>query len=204
MNCWLRNNWNWVASSTNPNPFWRGAYTCKGCGHHFTATIERFDQQLLQLTLEWFGTISHPTKSLKRTRVVGEERTELAKRICSEGVQNVYSQRVTIEKRIEKHILHKIKSQFVHRNRLDADIIIDTDACKRLFDASYPPETPGRIKGYMQDISLCPFGFLLISNIQVRQMYILRKDLVNNLQEEIKLQIITIFEVFELVLVSFL
>ena len=75
-----------------------------------------------------------------------------------------------MEDRIGKSVLHKIKSQFGHRQRLDMDLIVDTNACKTMFDASHPPDhlSPhGRIKGFMQNISLDPFGFLMMSNTQV-------------------------------------
>ena len=95
----------------------------------------------------------------------------MAKRVCSEGVQNVYSEILLSEQRIEKSILHKIKSEFTHRNRIDSDLIVDTHACKTMFDASHPSvpsQQHSHIKGFIQNISLVPFGFLLMSSIQVK------------------------------------
>lgn len=59
-----------------------------------------------------------------------------------------------------------IKSEIVHKNRLATDLISDIQASKVIYDSTIFSEEY-EIKGFIQEISLIPFGFLLMSNIQV-------------------------------------
>ena len=169
-NCWLTKKCgNWISAFPHSRHYWKGLYKCKECEHEFSTVIAKYniEESFLEVSVTWYGKINHEIKTLKQSRIVGDERKQLAMKLSSEGIQNVFSEFVLIEKRIEKNILSKIKSEFNHRNRLDTDILVDIEACKRFYHSSFPAEQNGKISGYVQDISLNPFGFTIISDIQV-------------------------------------
>ena len=60
--------------------------------------------------------------------------------------------------------ISKIKSLFIHRNRISCIPTIDTNAAKNITDLLWPT---GKIQGIIQEISTNPFGYLMITNIQV-------------------------------------
>ena len=65
------------------------------------------------------------------------------------------------------NVLKKIKSDFMNRNRISKDIQVDVEAAKVLCEHLCLYSSPGKLSGYVQDISQNPFGFLLMSDIQV-------------------------------------
>ncbi len=64
--------------------------------------------------------------------------------------------------------LYRIRKEFTDANKLSNDIYIDIEAAKISMDGLCHVVNPKSIfKGYISDISLNPFGFLLNSEIQV-------------------------------------
>lgn len=68
--------------------------------------------------------------------------------------------------------LRGIKSDYVHRNRISTDIIIDSMSAKNLLDKlcfsrDIFVKDKDSLKGYIQNISIDPFGLLFTSEIQV-------------------------------------
>ncbi len=66
----------------------------------------------------------------------------------------------------KQSVLNTMKSEFLHRFKISSDIFIDSIATKTIFD-EMAYKTGGKIKGYMSNVGLDPFGFLLFSEIQV-------------------------------------
>lgn len=64
-------------------------------------------------------------------------------------------------------VIRKIKSEYILKNRISRDMLIDSEAIKLAFDESFQGENKQEICGYVQDISMNPFGMLLISKFQV-------------------------------------
>ena len=64
-----------------------------------------------------------------------------------------------------------MKSEFCHRFKISSDIFIDSIATKSIFDEMVF-KTHGKIKGYLSNVGLDPFGFLLFSEIQVNLLAI--------------------------------
>jgi hypothetical protein len=60
-----------------------------------------------------------------------------------------------------------MKSEFFHRFRISSDVFIDSIAAKTVFD-EIAFKVSGKIKGYLSNLGLDPFGFLLFSEIQVK------------------------------------
>jgi hypothetical protein len=61
-------------------------------------------------------------------------------------------------------VLAKIKSEQKYRDRVSADMFGDIDGTKNHYDENLKD---GKIKGFIREIGYNPFGFLLISQIQV-------------------------------------
>ncbi len=66
----------------------------------------------------------------------------------------------------KQSVLNTMKSEFLHRFKISSDIFIDSIATKTIFD-EMAFKTSGKIKGYMSNVGLDPFGYLLFSKIQV-------------------------------------
>lgn len=62
--------------------------------------------------------------------------------------------------------LGMMRTEFFHRYRISSDIFIDAMATKTIFD-QICMKINGNFKGFIQTIGLCPYGFLLFSEIQV-------------------------------------
>lgn len=58
-----------------------------------------------------------------------------------------------------------MKSEFFHRYRISSDIFIDAIATKTIFDSLN--SSSGKVTGFISNIGLSPFGFLLFSEFQV-------------------------------------
>ena len=63
-----------------------------------------------------------------------------------------------------------MKSEFFHRYKVSSDVFIDAIATKTIFD-ELPIKTNGRINGFISNIGLDPYGFLLFSEIQVGYIF---------------------------------
>jgi hypothetical protein len=60
-----------------------------------------------------------------------------------------------------------MRSEFNHRFQLSNEFRIDCDAAKLVFDIMLPLSKKNGIQGFIQEIHSNPFGFILISEIQV-------------------------------------
>ena len=62
--------------------------------------------------------------------------------------------------------MKQIKYEIKHEKRLSNDMIIDIISAKRLLDKAYLHYS-AKIPGFIQNISIDPFGYILLSDIQV-------------------------------------
>lgn len=67
-----------------------------------------------------------------------------------------------LEETTKNDILKQIIYVTLHKNRISSDIFVDTIATKELTNG-----TSKIISGYIQFTAIDPYGFLLISDIQV-------------------------------------
>ena len=63
--------------------------------------------------------------------------------------------------------MKKVKYQYQHKNRLSIDRYIDIDLAKKFFLSLCIPVTKLGLKGFVQEIYHDPFGFILLSDLQV-------------------------------------
>jgi len=66
--------------------------------------------------------------------------------------------------------LHKIRSESKLKHRLDQNIFLDAEMAKNLTDNISLLST-SKVNGYVQEISLNPFGYLMLSDINVIFIY---------------------------------
>jgi hypothetical protein len=67
-----------------------------------------------------------------------------------------------------------ISSEYRNRDRLSTDFFGDANIAKLLTDNLCLP-IKGKINGYIQEISLSPFGFLTMSDLQVKKFFLIKK-----------------------------
>ena len=72
---------------------------------------------------------------------------------------------------INSKTLSKIKSEFVNRDKISNDVFQDAEAAKYIMDGLCLVEN-SKFYGYIQEISLSPFGFILTSYIQVKNLFL--------------------------------
>ena len=70
------------------------------------------------------------------------------------------------QKRTKIKTLSMIKKEFVDSFKLSNEIFVDSQASKVMLD-SLCHSVNNRVSGYIQEISLDPYGLLLFSDIQV-------------------------------------
>ena len=73
-------------------------------------------------------------------------------------------------KLVTKHAtLRKIKQEYLTRNRISNDVFVDAQTTKLLMDNLLCSASKSNLKGFVQEIGLHPYGFLLLCDIQVKK-----------------------------------
>ena len=183
-------NWFRAKNSRKKNAhYWLGSYDCidKNCLNKFRIyLLEEPTQDKFSIFLESFGSyVCHLDFVSKKESCRGENRKKTALASTAIGPLNTnYLQQdefktITSDSeesnelslKFKSHIYNQVKSEFKYRNRLSVDIFSDAIATKRLFNMITNEAT--QLKGFIHHIGLDPFGFLLISEIQVNIFLIL-------------------------------
>ena len=77
-----------------------------------------------------------------------------------------------LKKPTKENILKQIRYEFKHRDRISRDILIDSQAAKSICEhLCIHPSKEGELKGFVQQINQDPYGMLLTSSIQVKEIY---------------------------------
>ena len=191
--CWLKCKYNWFSKSTcTKNPYWKGVFECidPNCPNVFKASINKiFDQndsifllnernKTLSIRIQYTQNNIHKKFLTKNIKCSGKSREEQNTEILAYGLTNCQTNNVIFntlnpasDKKItNKNTLKMIKSEFVNRHKMSSDVYIDTLATKTLTDGLCL-ESSSNIEGYIQEIGLNPFGFLLLSDIQVNFVF---------------------------------
>ena len=71
------------------------------------------------------------------------------------------------EKPSDKSVLAKIKYEEIHKDRLSTKLVDDAEAAKTVFDMFCLKTYNEGIDGYIRNISVNPFGILLLCDLQV-------------------------------------
>ncbi|CAF0972658.1 unnamed protein product [Brachionus calyciflorus] len=183
-------NWFKKETSRKTNsPFWKGQFKCfeKTCKNKYIMVIEKdpisenkdvfikvyFDEKAIHGLLE------------KKYFCRGETRKKMALEVLSYGISNTLNKNVIENKKNsnfknfkkkfsefhqeflkglvlfpdQRSILKQISYEARHDSRISTDIYYDAEAAKNIFDILEFPEE-NRINGFIQEISLNPFGIL--------------------------------------------
>jgi hypothetical protein len=102
-----------------------------------------------------------PLQQTVSTRCAGKNREQIQLRVKAEGITNIITQNKLNETGpINPQILANIASEFNRRFRYSSDIFIDIGAAKDVLE---------NLKlSYISEIGLNPYGFLLMSEFQVK------------------------------------
>ena len=61
-----------------------------------------------------------------------------------------------------------MKSLFNKSSRISTDIFIDSNSTKVIYDKMFGENLGRSLKGFVQDISLNPYAFFMMSDMQVK------------------------------------
>ena len=76
-------------------------------------------------------------------------------------------------KATEESVLKVIKYEVKHENKISSDILIDVKSAKTIFDKlTQKNDASSPIKGFIQEIKMEKFGFLLYSAKQVSLLHL--------------------------------
>ena len=194
--CWLKCKFNWFRNSNknNLNACWRGVFVCinhPNCLNKFEALMftnndllnnsttnnffHIFEKELFTITLNYEQQTVHDTFLKKEIRCTGKKREEQNLEILQHGLTNSQTNNVIFNqmtpsfstmKVTNRHTLKMIKSEFSNKNKISSDVFTDALAAKAVTDGLCL-ESNSNIEGYISEIGLYPFGFLLICDIQV-------------------------------------
>jgi hypothetical protein len=187
--CWFQCRYNWFSSLTSKNKsfYWKGKYNCidPTCNMKIEAYIkDKIDKnENVDIFIKVNGDCNHKEQVCKTARSTGEERKSQANQIMSNGISICVSNN-TLTNKYDKPLkylvtnnktLSKIKEEFLNQNKLSKEILIDAKLTKQVFDFMYHKIDYTNIEGYIHELTLDPFGFLLISDLQVKKLIILFK-----------------------------
>ncbi len=172
LRCWLsnNNNHNWFTV----NNLWSGRYACieKTCKNTFQASICKYSplkSVFIEVAPNELSIHSSFVKKIQTCR--GSDRRSLGKELLAFGntrvkvenvLFNIENSSINKEKIISENVLKQKKFEERHINRFSSDIIRDIEAVKLLTDVM------SESFGYVQEISLDPFGYLTICEQQVK------------------------------------
>ena len=193
LKCWLKFTSNWFKKQNSKKkkaPLWKGVLECidANCSNKFNAIIENNHtlEKFKYIKIDIFPDINnknHENFIQKISRCTGFNREQTAKDLINLGITNVESNNIiynfseaTRKKVSNRLTLAKIKSEFINKNKISNEISVDSLATKYLTNELCLNVIPGFV-GYMHDLGLDPFGFILFSGIQVIKLVVLSNSM---------------------------
>ena len=173
--CWFICSYNWFKKENSRKQqavFWRGSYKCidSNCQNACEAFICDGNGPLLLINIKYNKISDHLENVVKKVSCRGNARSIQAKHLVIEGTSNVQSKnylnnQINLDsKLVTKHAtLRKIKQEYLTRNRISNDVFVDAQATKLLMDNLLCSASKSNLKGFVQEIGLHPYGFLLLS-----------------------------------------
>jgi hypothetical protein len=186
--CYLKHNSNAFKTGERKNSaFWRGIYQCTGkdCAN-YVIEIENLCESTddeVKFKCKITGKINHEEKlDARNDRFCGDKRSELALKILEDdGVENAAntyilehhdSKKILLsnEKNKLKDIFRKVKEEFSNSRFIsNGDALENVKTCRRMFEIL--DTVSKNIIGVVQQISASPFGFLIMTEVQVNIYY---------------------------------
>ncbi|CAF0907232.1 unnamed protein product [Brachionus calyciflorus] len=177
VNNWFRKN----QSQKKRAPFWTGTLKCviNKCNNKFYGIINEEPVAESEVFLELFfdNQCKHIYK--KTVRCSGSQRKLESLKVLASGITNVLAdnlehQSICLESDkkckkcppVSQSILTQIKYEAKHEFRLSVDFFYDALASKYIFDNLN--DCDGEVTGFIQELNLNPFGFLLFSEYQYK------------------------------------
>ena len=165
INCALKGKFNYFAQN---EPYkWSGKYECVGCGELYSTSIKGIKGDVIEMDIEHSNQNRCLLKQTYKSNCTGLKRQNEALKVSAIGIQNTLYNNHSKNTEINYDVLKQIKYEFKHKNRISTEVFFDANATKIITDSLIGNDND-KIKGYIQEIGLNPFGFLLISEIQVK------------------------------------
>jgi hypothetical protein len=72
------------------------------------------------------------------------------------------------QKPVSSNVLNVMKHEYVHRDRISTEIDKDAKTAKKMFETlCIQIYTPSKILGFIRELHSDPFGYILLSELQV-------------------------------------
>ena len=180
--CWLKVVYNWFKPDTSQkrnSPYWSGKYICikKDCGCMFYTKILNKPNGLsnIQMEIQFNKYSNHSLLEKPKEKIKGHNRLQTAIELTAYGIKNYLARNILLnleEKQnlrpFNSNLLKQIKYEFKHQELISLNLFVDTEASKKLTTHLIPSPTSSNLRGFVQDISMNPYGFILFSHIQVK------------------------------------
>ena len=177
----------------NKDIVWTGSYICSNstCNIDYKVILKNgnkdkilqlfvyilnfvfFKEDDMKLKVSWSGVPNHEN-FLTEKSCRSKERTDQSLQTRSYGISNSRNENMiqnylndSNEKPTSRDVLRKINQESYHRNRISNDVIIDLCATKKSHEFNFLLQNNSKIKGYLHELSVDPFGAIFFSNIQV-------------------------------------
>ncbi|CAF0909191.1 unnamed protein product, partial [Brachionus calyciflorus] len=190
--CWLRSKSNWFKKERSQKslaPFWSGFFSCLDpkCQNKFKASIKndlKISRTIRQLSstqiqnnhiivIPYLKT-THESIIKPKIHCTGKKRVEQQVECLAHGVSKTVFDNFIFNEANESFIRQKVtnrftlsmmKSSLVHFYKISNEVFVDALATKNITDQIVTTEN-SQLKGFIHNISLDPFGYLLMSQVQ--------------------------------------
>ena len=184
--CWLKVIYNWFKSESSQkrnSPYWSGKYICikKDCGCIYNTKIIKKPNNIsdIQMEIKFNKFSDHLIINKPKENIAGSKRIQTAIELTASGINNYRAKNNLLNlteqqdfRPYNSNLLKQIKFEFKHQELISLNLFVDTEASKKLTIHLIPSPITSCLKGYVQDISMNPYGFILFSYIQVSFFHI--------------------------------
>lgn len=77
---------------------------------------------------------------------------------------------IDLVEKVKNIVFRVMKSNYIHKDRISTDIYVDSESAKLMWDSRCLYEDDKSIRGFVQEIIQNPFGCVMLSDIQVKNI----------------------------------
>ncbi|XP_071170952.1 reticulocyte-binding protein homolog 1-like [Mytilus edulis] len=177
-----------MGSRKKTTPYFKGKAYCghaKGTMYEFTIRKKPKDsKEFIKIKVQTHGNCVHKEQVVKKRKLTGKQRTEIGKRLETEGASNVHYTLMAdmpneaiehgnftecLTKKVLQEVLYEIRQKEKFAKEDIADVLLTKNAMSDL------DETSKKIKGYIQSVGADPFSIICYTEEQIRLMKRLKK-----------------------------
>ncbi|CAC5394834.1 unnamed protein product [Mytilus coruscus] len=178
-----------MGSRKKTTPYFKGKAYCahaKDTMYEFTIRKKPKDsKEFVKIKVQTHGNCVHKEQVVKKRKLTGIQRTEIGKRLETEGARNVHYTLMAdmpneaiehgnftecLTKKVLQEVLYEIRQKEKFAKEDIADVLLTKNAMSDL------DETSKKVKGYIQSVGADPFSIICYTEEQIRLMKSLKKN----------------------------